>query len=278
MSENPCPYCGSPAAFDKAEGGKCPSCKQQLLIDLPRTAPKGNQLGSAWASPEWRRWRGVRLGLLLLLAATALWLAALLLGATHRVVSGDERDAKSLGSALLRLLELVASAAAGPTTVAGVLLCAWVPRASGARPWAGLLLACAVALGALLAALRLRLPESSFRPVLGLVVMLVVLGALSFVLLLRAVARDRGDPALGRGFLECFLAGLLVLSVRGVVVLGLVDIADAQEQQFFLSLLGCWAWCELALSLALLIWWLRLLRDLREIIPAPPVAADPAPP
>jgi hypothetical protein len=176
---------------------------------------------------------------------------------------------------LIRGALLAASGFVVLLVVLGVVLCLFAPREAGARGWRLLLPLCVAGLVAGAAALPYGVPEELFRPALGGLAFCGLVMLVSVMMMLRAFARARGDNQLGRNFVVWFIACLTQQLIRvSIFVSAREQIGDPGEVEFLRIVGGCWSWCDAALSLALFVWWVRLLWQLRDQLPWPPQDAS----
>jgi hypothetical protein len=177
----------------------------------------------------------------------------------------------SLTSGFLGVLLAGVLVVAGIVSLAGVCLCGRAPGEAHALRWVVLLF---VFLGAALASglmIQVGLPEGLLIPALVVMLCFLVLAHFSTILLLRTLARSRGEKQLGTSFLY-FFGTVLSLDILGSTLLlgAQVSAQNPYEAEFFGLFGGCGAWGVAIFSLVLLAWWVRLLWQLREALPWPP--------
>ena len=302
MKRPSCPSCGSPLFRSEQAEGRCSACGLPLAEEFAAgvtTEPGGptaiqdepaqRREGEGYRAPPpkyYRRevgsgWPLVRAGLALVFwglignaAALALQVGWLLLGFGpfgRRGLGLEE------GVAVANCLLLVAAL----IVLIGVCLCCAMPREAGARGWAtGVVVSLVLCLLLVVSPLFVLIVggrgagRDEDALVLGLVgglYLSALLGALCFSLLLRAAARFWDDAALGSNFVVCFLAGLaLTLAVAGIVARVIADpflgprgvLATATP-----ALVLAGSGVLLVAALGLTVWFLTLLRRLRQIIP-----------
>jgi hypothetical protein len=285
MAEQLCPFCGKVIASTQAHETHCPHCREPILV--ARSGDWASVTGPG-AAPQpvaavWARWGWVRLGLtvwfwgFLLLAVLVLagYISFFLI--TWLKIGGEEgRDSVTAGVNVV--LQAVCVAAAVPNLL-GVILCCAAPRQAGTQLWAVLLLVFAVLAGGALLLLQLGLPEVASLPTIFLVLLFLTLGGAALTLVLRALARHRGDPALGADLVAWFCWALVYPLLSGArFLLAKHQPQDRSENEYFRLVADAATVCEVVVSLIVFAWGARLLWRLRDVIPFPPRQSVARPP
>jgi hypothetical protein len=279
MAEQRCPYCQVAIPEAQAESTHCPNCRQELLLlnvaPTPAPAPAVHVAPPPGpAAPAWSRWGPARVGLTLWIWGTVLlgvlgWAAAITFYFAPKWVRSLP---ESPSWAAILAATLGAYGFGALLVVLGVVLCLLAPREAAARGWRLLLpLGAAGLIGEAVAMRYQAVPEEFFKPALGGLALCGMLIFVSAAMMLRAYARARGDNQLGRNFVVWLIASLTQQVVRTTIFVGTRDqLGTVSEAEFFQTVGGCWMWCDVVLSLALFVWWVRLLWQLRDLMPWPP--------
>ncbi len=158
-------------------------------------------------------------------------------------------------------------AVGGAVQLAALCLCAAAPKEARARRWLLLLLACVGAGVGIVQQVMSGIPAGLLLNAAAGLLFCVVLGGLSVILMLRALARSQDDNQLGSSFaVYWYVAALCLAVLSGSLLTAALSNPAGGEAEFFSRCWGCWQWCHVALSLLLYVWWVRLLWRLRDLL------------
>ena len=287
MAAYTCPFCNAQISEAEMVGTQCPHCRQQFVVDVPRpggeTQPKDQPAPASLSAPEWSRWGAVRVGLTFMIWGSILG-GVFVLGHTFAIcLAGTPPEnlaetvqPRNVGNAVF----LGGAALASLPFLSGVLLSCIAPREAGTRVWALLLLFTLLTLaGALVIILCciLNIPPqiqgtTEFLLILllcqFLLVILIVLLVILIVMMLRTLANSAGEETLGGGFLN-WLAAAAIYGILIATAYGIVNLFLSREDTGAVHLRDMFCGgCDLIIRPILLVWWVRLLWQLRKTVPS----------